>query len=30
MSEETKNQETAEAVNQEELDQFVSLKKGTP
>ncbi|MEC0176464.1 30S ribosomal protein S1 [Paenibacillus favisporus] len=28
MSEETKNQETAEAVNQEELDQFVSLKKG--
>lgn len=28
MSEETRNQETAEAVNQEELDQFVSLKKG--
>ncbi|MBB3127639.1 small subunit ribosomal protein S1 [Paenibacillus rhizosphaerae] len=28
MSEETKNQETTEAVNQEELDQFVSLKKG--
>ncbi|GAB6990327.1 30S ribosomal protein S1 [Paenibacillus pini] len=28
MSEETKNQETAEVVSQEEMDQFVSLKKG--
>lgn len=28
MSEETRNQEAAE--NQEQLDQIVSLKKGTP
>lgn len=28
MSEEIKNQEAAEAANQDELDQIVSLKKG--
>lgn len=30
MSEEIKNQEAVEAANQDELDQIVSLKKGTP